>query len=86
MDPVRLVANRFDKKSMYDVVAYGQYPVDAVATREERFEVINDLRRDSLDYYASIRSLYHQNRLYLIENRKPGDAATRSDDAAFEGF
>lgn len=86
LDPVRLVTNRFDKASMYDEVMYGQYPADALATREERLEIINDLRRDSLDYYASIRSLYYQNRTYLIDNRKPGDAATRSDDAAFEDF
>ena len=33
-------------------------------------EPIDDMRRNSLDYYASLRSLYRQNRISEINNGK----------------
>ena len=36
--------------------------VDGVTTREELIQVIEDLRRTSLDYYAAMRATYYQDR------------------------
>lgn len=43
--------------------------VGGIDTREEYLEILDDIERSSLDYYASIRSMYRQNRIKEIKNQ-----------------
>jgi phospholipid-binding lipoprotein MlaA len=43
--------------------------VGGIDTREEYLEILDDIERSSLDYYASIRSMYRQNRQKEIQNQ-----------------
>lgn len=43
--------------------------VGGIGTREEYLDILDEVERSSLDYYASIRSMYRQNRVKLIENK-----------------
>ena len=42
--------------------------------RAQNIDTLDDLRRDSVDFYARVRSLWYQNRLAEIRNGEPGDA------------
>lgn len=43
--------------------------VSGINTREEYLDVLDEVERSSLDYYASIRSMYRQNRVKQIKNQ-----------------
>lgn len=48
-----------------------------VDTRSRNIETVEDLRRDSIDFYARVRSLYRQSRANAIRNGEvPGDQPT----------
>jgi phospholipid-binding lipoprotein MlaA len=50
---------------------------EAIDKRSRNIEVIEDLRRDSIDFYARVRSLYRQSRTNEINNgRVPVDSPT----------
>lgn len=42
--------------------------IDGIDTRARNLGTLDDLKRSSIDYYASIRSLYRQRRSYEISN------------------
>jgi len=44
---------------------------DAVDDRARNLKVLDEIRKGSLDYYATIRSLYRQHRAFEINNGKP---------------
>lgn len=46
-----------------------RFAVTGIDTRSRHIEIIEDLQRDSVDFYARVRSLYLQNRQKLIEDR-----------------
>jgi len=46
--------------------------VDAVDRRSRTIELVDDLRANSIDYYAAVRSLYRQNRASQIRDGAPG--------------
>lgn len=48
--------------------AIGRRALSAVDTRSRNIELVEDLKRDSIDYYARIRSLYRQRRENEISN------------------
>jgi len=51
--------------------------------RSRNLDLIEDLKRDSVDFYARVRSLYYQRREAAIQNRDADGAALwRQDDAA----
>ncbi|MBF0354682.1 MAG: VacJ family lipoprotein [Alphaproteobacteria bacterium] len=50
----------------------GKGTVTAVDKREKYLEPLNEVQRTSLDYYASLRSLYRQKRADDIRNGKKG--------------
>lgn len=51
---------------------------EALDKRSRNIEVIEDLRRDSIDFYARVRSLYRQSRTNEINNgRAPADSPTQ---------
>ncbi len=52
----------------------GRAGLTAVDYRSRNLELIEDLKRDSIDYYARIRSLYRQVRAHEISNGDADDA------------
>lgn len=69
-DPLRIYAFNHDDDWMY----YTRNAVEALDTRARMLKSIQDLRRNSLDYYAAIRSAYTQKRKSLIRNETPQTA------------
>lgn len=63
-DPVRIAAYRADVKYLL----YVRAGVSAVDARSRVLREVDDLRRNSLDFYAAIRSLNHQRREAAIRN------------------
>jgi phospholipid-binding lipoprotein MlaA len=69
MDPLTYVApNNFE----YTVASYTAIVVDVVDSRSRVIDELEDLERNSLDLYATIRSLYRQNRASKIRQGRPG--------------
>ncbi|HEV7368807.1 VacJ family lipoprotein [Arenibaculum sp.] len=67
-DPVNIWANNADRSGAMAVRA----GVTGVDTRTELIEAVDDLRRNSLDPYASARSLYRQRRATEINDGSGG--------------
>jgi phospholipid-binding lipoprotein MlaA len=65
-------------------VSWSRRVVGGVDTRAELLDVLDDLERTSLDYYAAIRSLYRQRRSDEITNGK-GDAPIQVPNISFDG-
>ena len=55
------------------------YPLIVFDTREELLETIDDLRANSIDYYATLRSVYAQRRAALVRDDDPSTAAASAD-------
>ena len=70
-DPVRIVAFNTDNEWIY----YTRGAVEGLDTRARLIDTIKDLRKNSLDYYASIRSIYTQKRQSLIRDEHSGSVA-----------
>lgn len=63
-DPTRIIASNTDNDWIY----YTKSGLSGVDTRARLIKSIDDLRRSSLDYYATVRSAYSQRRVALINN------------------
>jgi len=57
---------------------YTRWGGTVLSERERLIDIIDDLRRNSFDYYAVVRSAYHQNRQALI-NDKANDTMVGPD-------
>ncbi len=64
IDPLRWWASNTDR----DYVPLARAGVDAVDIRSRNLEILDDLEKSSLDFYAAIRSLYRQRRADAISN------------------
>lgn len=60
----------------------GRFGVTALDARERNLDTLDEIRRDALDEYARVRSLWLQNRRQQILNNEQEDIET----AATEGF
>lgn len=69
-DPVNIVLRN---NSDYGTTARGA--VSGTDTRERNIETIADLERNSVDFYATVRSIYRQRRDAEIRNGAPGGNA-----------
>lgn len=49
-------------------VAFGSYMLDGIDLRASNMGIIDEIERSSVDYYATVRSLYRQNRKSEIAN------------------
>jgi len=74
-DPVRIVADNTNNDWIY----YTLGAIEGIDTRSRLIKVVDDLRRNSLDYYAAVRSAHSQKRDKLIHPGKAGDAPKGSD-------
>lgn len=72
--PVRDLAGNvvdvfFDPLTYIDgSAAAARFVVDGVDQRESNLETLDEIERGSIDYYATIRSLYRQRRAHVIAN------------------
>ena len=64
-------------------VDFPRRAADGLDTRADLLDVLDDLERTSLDYYASIRSLYRQRRTDEITNSE-GDAPVPVPNLSFD--
>lgn len=69
-DPLRMYLFNIDEEHIH----YTRVGASVISNREELIDVINDLRSNSFDYYAAIRSAYYQNRQALINDRAANGA------------
>lgn len=73
-DPVRLYLYNTDNEEWY----YARVMVAGIDKREELLEALDDLRKNSFDYYAALRSAYYQKRNALVNDEDPNDVASTS--------
>lgn len=71
LDPVRIYMFNHDLEWLH----YTRVAVGVIDQREELLDVIDDLRANSFDYYAAIRSAYYQRRQALVNDMDPDSAA-----------
>jgi phospholipid-binding lipoprotein MlaA len=71
IDPVYWIATN----NQWDGLTYGRTAARVVTARVDTLAITDDLERTSLDYYATIRSLYRQRRADEIRNRAPAPRA-----------
>lgn len=80
LDPLTYVANAHDLEEEF----LARPAVNGIDTRSRNIETLEDLRRDSIDFYARIRSLWRQNRRNEIRNGRGDSAAHQPDLYDFE--
>lgn len=73
-DPVNVVAREYPDGDQFIL---GRGLLTGVSTREQVIEVLDELQRDSVDYYATLRSVYRQRRQNEIRNGVPEDDRPR---------
>jgi len=66
IDPINLWANNDDR----EWVPITRTGLSGIDTRDRLWDVLEDLEKSSIDYYAAIRSLYRQRRNEEISNGK----------------
>ncbi len=67
VDPVRLWLFETENEEWY----YARALVTLVDAREEVLDLVDDLRANSIDYYATLRSVYGQRRAALVRDENP---------------
>ncbi len=73
LDPVTYAAESADAEDWLIV----RLVAEGIDRRSRNIEIIEDLRRDSIDFYARVRSLHRQARANEINNgRTPADTST----------
>jgi phospholipid-binding lipoprotein MlaA len=78
-DPLRMYLFNIDEEHLH----YTRVAASVVSKREELIEVIDDLRRNSFDYYAAVRSAYYQHRQALINDQS---GATSPEIPEYDDF
>lgn len=71
LDPVRIYMFNHDLEWLH----YTRVGVSIVDAREELLDLVDDLRANSFDYYAAVRSAYYQRRQALVNDMDPDAAA-----------
>ncbi|NQV54782.1 MAG: VacJ family lipoprotein, partial [Rhodospirillales bacterium] len=71
LDPI----NWWVQNSGNDVVGWSRTGLGGIDTRNKLWDVLEDLEKSSIDFYASIRSLYRQRRQDEITNGKGSNSA-----------
>lgn len=65
-DPLRWHLFNTNNELLYS----GKYVVDYIDIRDSLKDTLDDLERNSIDYYAAIRSTYYQHRKALVNDNK----------------
>jgi phospholipid-binding lipoprotein MlaA len=69
-DPVNIVARHNDA----DYVPVVRWALNGIDERSRAIEALDEIEKNSIDFYATIRSLYRQNRTNMILNGKDNSA------------
>jgi phospholipid-binding lipoprotein MlaA len=80
-DPLNIYLSNID----YDYIPPIRSAITVVDARSRNIEIIDKIRSTSLDYYATIRSLYRQRRASEIRNEdapEPGSPTSALPDAS----
>ena len=67
------------------LISTGRSAFDGVDLRSRNIENLDELRADSIDFYARLRSMYHQHRLFLIANGDDPDQLVAPDYFFIDG-
>ncbi len=70
-DPVRLWLKNTDREGLY----FTRFGVSIIDQRDQLMDALADLRRNSIDYYATVRSATYQRRAALIDDQGTGGDA-----------
>ena len=73
-DPLRLYLYNTHQEEWH----YARLGLTAISTREELMDMLDDLQKNSFDYYAALRSTYIQRRDALVNDQDPELAASPS--------
>jgi phospholipid-binding lipoprotein MlaA len=60
---------------------YARWGATFISSREELLDAVADLRKNSFDYYAAVRSAYFQHRQALLDGGKTASAAAPAGPA-----
>jgi phospholipid-binding lipoprotein MlaA len=72
LDPFGFLATFiYNETQLITLLSYTRLGLTAVDARARNYEGLNDIERNSLDFYAAMRSLYRQNRQSEINNGRP---------------
>ena len=63
-DPVRIITFNNDEEWIY----YTRNGIEALDTKAQLVDTMKDVRKTSLDYYSSVKSIYEQRRTALIRD------------------
>ncbi|MCB1563799.1 MAG: VacJ family lipoprotein [Alphaproteobacteria bacterium] len=66
-DPLRWYLFNIDEEGIY----YGKVGMEYLTLRADLVDVLEDLEKSSIDYYAATRSAYYQRREALVEDQDP---------------
>ncbi len=66
-NPLRIYLHNIDEDGIY----YGILATDMIDTRASLLDVLRDLENSSIDYYASVRSIYYQRRDAMLNDEDP---------------
>lgn len=69
-DPFRIWMMATDQEAIY----YTKVGIAALDKREELLDVLADLKKNSIDYYAAMKSTYGQRRQALLNDERANDA------------
>jgi phospholipid-binding lipoprotein MlaA len=64
MDPMFWISG-----STMEYMLYSRIGIEVIDARSRNLDTLDEIRRNAIDYYATIRSLYRQDRAAVIENQ-----------------
>ncbi len=70
MDVLTSPLNAWATNSGHSELVWSRVGVEALDQRTMNIDILDDVEKSSLDFYAAIRSLYRQRRAYEISNEK----------------
>ncbi len=74
-DPVDIILDNHNLKEVH----YTRTALRIIDFRQQNLETLDDLKRNSTDYYATLRSAYRQKRAFEISNGKSKESKNEED-------
>ena len=81
MDPLNLYLENTDRSYLI----YVRAAIDGIDKRAQVLDVLDEIERTSLDFYATIRSLYRQRRIEEIKNGAPTEGVPGGSNMSKDG-
>ena len=87
IDPLATPVTVLDPQKTATTLSVSRQVLTGVDFRGENLTQIDGLKRESLDYYATVRTIYNQQRVSEILNgEQPTGVSTQTDDQLFQSF